>query len=94
MMTIEVTDLPAGIELDQQALVAITGGSTGVGQGSAVGPVSGLIGVGAGGGINLFSPTIAVQTIVNTPITVQLATVLEQIQNIDTTNILNSVLAG
>ena len=93
MMTIEVADLPAGLELDRQAMVAVSGGNNGVGQGSAVGPVSGLIGVGGGGGINLFSPTIAIQTIVNTPVTVQLATVLEQIQNLDTTNIVNSVLA-
>lgn len=93
MMSISIEDLEVGTELDHQAMISLYGGDNGVGQGSAVGPVSGLIGVGAGGGINLFSPTIAIQTIVNTPVTVQLATVLEQIQNLDTTNIINSVLA-
>ncbi|MFK7913432.1 MAG: hypothetical protein AB8B93_05920 [Pseudomonadales bacterium] len=94
MMSITISDLATAADLDQQALLAVTGGNSGIGQGAATGPVSGLIGVGAGGGISLFSPVIAIQTIVNTPVTVQLATVLEQIQNIDTSNIVNSVLAG
>ena len=94
MSTIMIQDLETDTVLDQAALAAVAGGNNGVGQGSAVGPVSGLIGVGGGGGINLFSPTIAIQTIVNTPVTLQLATVLEQIQNLDTNNIVNSVLAG
>ncbi len=93
MSNLAIDDLPKDIELDRAACVAIMGGTNNVGQGSMVGPVAGTIGMGGGGGISLFSPNIAIQTIVNTPVTVQLATVLEQLQNIDTTNIVNSVLA-
>lgn len=89
-----IQDLEVSNTLDRCALVAVKGGANQAGNASANGGVTSLIAFGGGGGINLFSPQILVNTVISAPVTVQLASVLEQLQHLDTTNIVNSVLAG
>jgi hypothetical protein len=88
MTNLAIRDLERETALDTQALTSLTGGidaSQAIGNGG----VFGFANV-AGGGI--LSPTINVQTIVNTPVNIQLTNILEQIQLIDTTNIIASVV--
>jgi hypothetical protein len=89
-----IQDLETSNTLDQHALVAVKGGANQAGNIAANGGVTSLISFGGGGGINLFSPQILVNTVISAPVTIQLASVLEQLQQIDTTSIINSVLAG
>lgn len=88
MTRLAVTELEPGAALDARALESIQGGN-GVFQGIGNG---GAIGLALVEGGSIFSPTINVQTIVNTPINVQLTTILEQLQRIDTTSIIASAI--
>jgi hypothetical protein len=90
MTVISVDDLDRSEELDQQARHAVYGGSSS-GQGIWNGGAVGFSSV-TGGGI--LSPTINVQTIINTPVNIQVSNLLKQFTAIDTTTIIASVVDG
>ncbi len=94
MTQLIVQDLEVSAELDSQALVAIQGGFNLGDLGFVGGNASGSLDLGAGGGINLFSPQIVVQnTFAINPVT-QVAQIFDQTLTTNITNVLNSVLAG
>ncbi len=90
MVNLVVNDLERHTALDPQTGATLIGGGNQAAQGIANGGVFGLAVVQGGG---ILSPTINIQTIVSTPINVQLTNILEQIQVIDVTNIIASVVS-
>jgi hypothetical protein len=89
MTDLSVRNLEQETVLDTQALTTLAGG-IGASQGIGNGGAFGFANVEGGG---ILSPTINVQTIVNMPISIQLTNILEQIQLIDTTSIIASVVS-
>jgi hypothetical protein len=87
-MTISIDDLDRSEELDQRARQAVYGGSSSI-QGIGNGGVTGMSYVQGGG---ILSPTVSVQTIINTPVNIQVANLLKQFTAIDTTTIIASVV--
>jgi len=88
MSIVRIDDLPQSEELDAQARRQIYGGSS-VGQGIGNGGALGFSYVKGG---SIFSPTVNVQTVVSAPVSVQVASLLKQVTEIDTTTIVASVV--
>ena len=90
MTSLLINDLERSEELDQRARKAVFGGAS-AGQGIGNG---GVMGISAVKGGNILSPTVNVQTIISTPVNVQVANILKYFTAIDTTTIVASAVEG